>query len=84
MPISSTGQFSFQRTASAWEVHDAWRAKRREAAANFLAQGSAAMSSFATAASNQISGMASLTTQAAVTRLQKQLAAKRQSLNLTV
>ena len=81
MQISNT---SFQRTASAWEVHDAWRAKRREAAASFLAQGSAAMSSFATAASNQVSGMASLTTQAAMTRMQKQLAAKSQRLNFTV
>jgi hypothetical protein len=83
MAISSTGAYSFQRTSSAWEVHESWRARRREAAANYLAQGSAAMSAFATAATNQIDGMASLTTQAAVTRLQKQLSAKSQSLNLT-
>jgi hypothetical protein len=81
MAIGSTG-FSVARTSSAWEVHEAWRARRREAAANYLAQGSAAMSAFATAASNQIDGTASLTTQAAITRMQKQMAARRQSLSL--
>ena len=84
MAINSIGGYSFQRTYSAWEVHESWRVRRREAAASYLAQGSAAMSSFATAASNQIDGMGSLTTKAAITRIQKQAAAKRQSLSLTV
>jgi len=84
MAITSTGGVSFQRTSSAWEVNQAWRARRREMMESYLADASALRSALATAASNQIDGMASLATQAAVTRIQKQAAAKRESLSLTV
>jgi hypothetical protein len=69
MAIGSTGGSSFQRTTSAWEVHEGWRARRRDAAASYLARGSAAMSAFATAASNQLQGSVAITTNVAVTRI---------------
>ena len=69
MAINGTGRFSFGSTSSAWEVHEAWRARRRDAAANYLAQGSAAMSAFATAASNQLQGSVAITTNVAVNRI---------------
>jgi hypothetical protein len=83
MAISSTGRFSFASTSSAWEAQESWRARRREMAQSYLSDASALRSALATAASNQIDGLASLATQAAVTRIQKRLAAKSQSLNLT-
>ena len=75
MAIGSTGGYSFQRTSSAWEVHESWRARRRDAAASYLAQGSAAMSAFATAASNQLQGSVAITTNVAVTRIRARAAA---------
>jgi hypothetical protein len=69
MAIGSTSGYGFGRTSSAWEVHEAWRARRRDAAANYLAVGSAAMSSFTTAASNQFQGSVAITTNVAVTRI---------------
>jgi hypothetical protein len=69
MAINSIGGYGFQRTSSAWEVHEAWRARRRDAAASYLAQGSAAMSGFAAAASNQLQGSVAITTNVAVGRI---------------
>jgi hypothetical protein len=83
MAISSTGRFSFGGTSSAWEVHEAWRARRRDAAANYLAVGSAAMSAFSTAASNQLQGSVAITTNVAVTRIRTaQTAALKASLSV--
>ena len=70
MAISSTGRVSFGGTSSAWQMHAAWRARRREAAETYLAQASAAGSAFANAWSNQIQGSVELATQAAITRIQ--------------
>lgn len=83
MAISSTGRFSYGGTSSAWGVHEAWRARRRDAAANYLAAGSAAMSAFATAASNQLQGSVAITTNVAVTRIRAaQTAAVKASLSV--
>ena len=83
MAISSTGRFSFGGTSSAWEVHEAWRARRRDAAANYLAQSSSAAASFATASNSQIQGSVAITTNVAVTRIKEaQTAALKASLSV--
>ncbi len=70
MAISSTGRFSFFRTYSAWQVDEAWRARRRDIAQSYLADGAATGSAIASAWSNQIQGSAALAANAAVARIQ--------------
>jgi hypothetical protein len=76
MAIGSTGGYGSARTYSAWDVHEAWRARRREAAQSYLSQSSAAASGFATAWNNQSQGSVTLATQMAVTRIQAAVKAK--------
>jgi hypothetical protein len=67
MAVTST-RFG-QRTYSAWQVHEAWRARRREMTESYRAEASTAQSGLAAAWSNQIEGTASLAAKAAIARI---------------
>ncbi len=54
---------------SAWQVHEAWRARRREMAQTYLNESTTAQSGLAVAWSNQIEGSAQLAAKAAITRI---------------
>jgi len=82
MPINKSGRFSFVRTYSAWEVNKAWRARHGAMAQRYLADASAIRSALASASTNQIDGVAALTAKAAVSRIEKEATAKKNSLSL--
>ena len=87
MPITSSGRFSFVRSYSAWQVNEAWRARRRDMAQTYLNQSASTGSALATVWSNQIEGSASLAARAAITRIKTATSAVQksaQALNLTV
>lgn len=71
-----TKRHSYVRTATAWDMSQAWRARRRDMAKRFLNDSSLAANAFATARSNQISGTASLAATAALERIQSTTAAR--------
>ncbi|MGB9365094.1 MAG: hypothetical protein WCE79_03680 [Xanthobacteraceae bacterium] len=82
MPINKSGRFSYVRTYSAWEVNQAWRARHAAMAQSYLADATAIRSALAVASINQIDGVASFAAKAAVSRIEKEAAAKKNSLSL--
>jgi hypothetical protein len=75
-------RFNWVRRPSQWEFAQAWRNQRREMAQSFMEQGSVASAGFLDAHNNLSLGMANLTTQASIKRVQAQVnAARNQSLN---
>lgn len=87
MPITSSGGFSFVRKYPAWQVNEAWRARRRDMARTYLNQSTSTGSALAMVWSNQIEGSASLAARAAITRIQAATSAVQksaQAINLTV
>ena len=82
MPINKSGRFSFVRTYSAWEVNQAWRARHAAMAQSYLSDASAIRSALAIVSTNQIYGVASLAAKAAVSRIEKEATAKKNSLSL--
>ena len=86
MPIANSAR-GLVRTSSAWQVHEAWRARRREMAQTYLNESTSTGSALATVWSNQIRGSASLAARAAITRIKAATSAVQksaQALNLTV
>jgi len=69
MAITGSSRFGVGRSYSAWQVHEAWRARRRDMAQAYLNESATAQSGLATAWSNQIEGSAELAAKAAVTRI---------------
>ena len=87
MPITSSGGFSYARKYSAWQVNEAWRARRRDMAQTYANQSTSTGSALATVWSNQIEGSAALAARAAITRIQAATSAVRktaEAINLTV
>ncbi len=72
-----TNRYSFVKTATAWEVSQAWRQRRRAMAQRFLDDAATAANAFTSAWSNQISGSASLAAQSALDRLNAATATRR-------
>ncbi len=69
MAISSTGRFSFVKSYSAWQVNEAWRARRRDMVQGYLNQTATTQSTLASVWSAQIEGSAALAAKAAVARI---------------
>ena len=81
MPINKSGRFSFARTYSAWEINQAWRARHAAMAQRYLSDASAIRSALAGASTNQIDGVAGLAAKAAVSRIEKEATAKKDSIS---
>lgn len=62
-------RFNWLRSPTGWERMQAWQARRRAMREDFEAANDLARSGFATAWSNQISGLADLAAQAARARI---------------
>lgn len=69
MAIGKSGRYSFRKTLTAWEHAQAWREKRRALAQSFMNDARNASDAFNAAWSNQITGAANLTAQAALDRI---------------
>jgi hypothetical protein len=69
MSITGSSRSGFGRSYSAWQVNEAWRARRRDMAQIYRDQSTMAQSALAGAWSSQIEGSASLAAQAAITRI---------------
>ena len=69
-------KMNWLRSRSPWEEAEAWREHRRAMSDQFQAESDAALTGFSNAVSNQISGIATIATQMAATRLQKAAKAK--------
>jgi hypothetical protein len=62
-------RFNWTRSPSAWEQLQAWQERRKALRADFEAASSTAASAFGSAVSNQISGLAELAGQSALSRV---------------
>ena len=69
MAISSTGRFSLVKSYSAWQVNEAWRARRRDMVQGYLNETATTQSTLASVWSAQIEGSAALAARAAITRI---------------
>jgi hypothetical protein len=69
-------RFNWVRAPSGWERVQAWQERRRAMRADFEAASNTAVSAFATAWSNQITGTSNLAAQAASDRVQATVKAK--------
>jgi hypothetical protein len=69
MAISSTGRFSLVKSYSAWQVNEAWRARRRDMVQGYLNETATTQSTLASVWSAQIEGSAALAAKAAVARI---------------
>jgi hypothetical protein len=68
--------FNWLPTQSSWQESEAWRARRQALVQDTLNAGDTANSIFATAATDQIKGLATLAAQAAVKRIKAATKAK--------
>ena len=77
-------RFNWLKRPTAWEQAQAWRDQRRAMAQQSLDAGAAASTAFLNAQNNLTSGMATLTAQMSIQRVQEQAKAKVQSVNLSL
>jgi hypothetical protein len=71
--MSAIKRFSWLRTPSAWEVTKAWRAQRSNMVQKYLDDGAALSNAFLNAQNNLSMGLATLSAQASVARVQRQI-----------
>ena len=81
MAISSTGGFSFVKSHSAWQVNEAWPARRRDMVQGYLNEPATTQSTLASVWSAQIEGSAALAAKAAVARIRTETQAAFKSLD---
>ena len=81
MAISSAGRFSLVKSYSAWQVNEAWRARRRDMVQGYLNETATTQSTLASVWSAQIEGSAALAAKAAVARIRTETRAAFKSLD---
>lgn len=88
MPINKAGRYTFQKSSSAYQQAEAWRARRRDANQSFLAVNQDASNRLNAAWTSQIEGRSSLVATAALERIKAATAlakeASANNVNLTV
>jgi hypothetical protein len=77
-------RFNWIKRPTPWESAQAWRNHRREMAQQFMNEGAMASTAFLNAQNSLSSGMANLTAQMTIQRVQAQAKAKVQSVDLSM